>query len=145
MPNPRIRPVNIWLPVLAFVVGFAAIWQLKPMMPVQVADYLSLALLAGMDAICGGIRAGLDRKFRSDVFISGFIVNMVLAVLLCFIGDQIGVELYLAAVVTLGGRVFLNLSMIRRQILERMSTPSDYTPVYQPAQGTRLAVEKEAL
>jgi small basic protein len=28
-------------------------------------------------------------------------------------------DLYLAAVVTLGGRIFLNLSVIRRQLLER--------------------------
>src|SRR4051794_32357383 len=119
MQSQRIRPVNIWLPVLAFVVGFGLIWRVQPEIPFQVADYLPLALLAGLDAIFGGIRAGLERKFRSDVFLSGFVVNMLLAVLLGFIGDQIGVELYLAAVVTLGGRVFLNLSGIPRPILGR--------------------------
>jgi small basic protein len=138
MQSPRIRPVNIWLPVLAFVAGFGLIWWREPEMPESFASYLPLALLAGLDAIFGGIRAGLDRKFRSDVFISGFLVNMVLAVLFGFIGDQIGVELYLAAVVTLGGRIFLNLSVIRRQILERMAA----RPPYEPA---GLIAEKEAL
>jgi len=68
----------------------------------------------------GGIRAGVEHRFRSDVFISGFVVNMVLAVLLVYLGTVIGVdELYLAAVVTLGGRMFVNLSVIRRHWLER--------------------------
>ena len=141
------RPANIWLPVLAFVAGFGFVWwymQQQPDVPVQVADYLPLALLAGLDAIFGGIRAGLDRKFRSDVFLSGFLVNMVLAVLLGFIGDQIGVELYLAAVVTLGGRIFLNLSMIRRQILDRMAALRTYPPVYDATAAPAPAVETKA-
>jgi small basic protein len=88
--------------------------------PLDVADYLSLAVLAGLDSVFGGIRAGVERRFRSDVFLSGFLVNMVLAVLLVYLGAQIGVrELYIAAVVTLGGRIFLNLSVIRRHWLER--------------------------
>ncbi len=86
----------------------------------EVADYLSLAVLAGLDSVFGGIRAGAERRFRSDVFLSGFLMNMILAVLLVFLGAQIGVaDLYLAAVVTLGGRIFLNLSVIRRHWLER--------------------------
>jgi len=41
----------------------------------------------------------------------------LLAALLAYLGDQIGVDLFLAAVVTLGGRMFLNLSLIRRYYL----------------------------
>jgi small basic protein len=45
---------------------------------------------------------------------------MLVAVFLAVLGDQIGVEgLYLAAVVTLGGRAFMNLSVIRRHLLDR--------------------------
>ncbi len=139
MHGPRLPPANVWLPICAFVAGFFGIWAAQPDVPVQAADYLPLALLAGLDAIFGGIRAGLERKFRSDVFVSGFVVNMVLAVLLGFIGDQIGVELALAAVVTLGGRIFLNLSLIRRQVLDRMAhRPADEPPPF-------AVPEKEAL
>jgi small basic protein len=111
---------RVWLPILGFLVGFLVVLRLPTEVPYDYGSYLSLATLAGMDSIFGGIRAGLDGKFRNDIFLSGFVVNMVLAVLLAFLGDQIGVtDLYLAAVVTLGGRIFLNLSLIRRQWLER--------------------------
>jgi small basic protein len=111
---------RIWLPIVGFLVGFSVVLRFPTDVPYDYGSYLSLATLAGLDSIFGGIRAGVEGKFRSDIFLSGFVVNMVLAVLLAFLGDQIGVtDLYLAAVVTLGGRIFLNLSLIRRQWLER--------------------------
>src|SRR5260370_17907554 len=111
---------KVLLPMLAFAVGMSVMLRLPNRLSYEYASYLSLATLAGMDSVFGGIRAGLDGKFKNDIFLSGFVVNMVLAVALAFLGDQIGVQdLYLAAVVTLGGRIFLNLSVIRRQLLER--------------------------
>lgn len=111
---------KVILPLIAFAVGLSVMLRLPNKVPYEYASYLSLATLAGMDSVFGGIRAGLDGRFKNDIFLSGFVVNMVLAVALAFLGDQIGVQdLYLAAVVTLGGRIFLNLSVIRRQLLER--------------------------
>lgn len=121
-PHPQRRPTNkIWLPIAGFLAGFGItylVWNRG--VPFDAADYLSLAVLAGMDSVFGGIRAGVERRFQSNVFLSGFLMNMILAVLLVFVGTKIGVQdLYLAAVVTLGGRIFLNLSVIRRHWLER--------------------------
>jgi small basic protein len=111
---------KVLLPLFAFAVGISIMLNRPVHLPTEYASYLSLATLAGLDSVFGGIRAGLDGKFKNDIFLSGFVVNMVLAVALAYLGDQIGVsDLYLAAVVTLGGRIFLNLSVIRRQLLER--------------------------
>jgi small basic protein len=119
---PRVKRQAV-LPVIAFVGSFvAAYFLLQRGVPLPAAEYLSLAALAALDSVFGGVRARMEHRFRSDVFLSGFLVNMVLAVLLVFVGDKIGVsELYLAAVVTLGGRMFVNLSLIRRLWLERPS------------------------
>ncbi len=103
----------IALPVIGLILGFCVYW-LPIRVPSDYASYLSLATLAGLDSIFGGIRAGIEGKFHDYIFISGFVVNTFLAALLAYIGDQIGVDLFLAAVVALGGRVFLNLSLIRR-------------------------------
>ncbi len=83
------------------------------------APYLSLAALAGVDTALGGIRAGLQGQFQDDIFASGFVLNTLTAAGLAYLGDKIGVDLFLAAVVALGGRVFLNISIIRRHILSR--------------------------
>jgi len=102
------------LPFLGLAVGFAIVYYIPFTIEGNYADYLAVATLAGLDAIFGGVRAGIEGKFHDDIFISGFAVNTLLAAGLAYLGDQIGVNLFLAAVVALGGRVFLNLSLIRR-------------------------------
>ena len=108
-----------WLPVVGLILGFALIYGTKVTVPAEYAGYISLATLAGLDSIFGGIRAGIEGKFHDDIFLSGFVVNTLLAALLAYVGDQIGVNLLLAAVVVLGGRIFLNLSLIRRYWLTK--------------------------
>jgi small basic protein len=115
----------IWLPVIGFLVGFFAVWYQGVTVPSDYASYLSLAAIAGIDTILGGIRSGLEGRFNSDVFLSGFLANTLMAALLAYFGDQIGVpDLYLAAVLVLGWRIFLNLSLIRRNILVHFSKRS---------------------
>jgi small basic protein len=100
---------------MGLAIGFIGFWFVGPdKFPADYASYLSLATLAGLDSIFGGIRAGLEGKFHHDIFLSGFIANTLLAVGLAYLGDQMDLDLFLAAVVALGGRIFLNLSLIRR-------------------------------
>jgi small basic protein len=108
-----------WLPVAGLILGFLVIYRSDIGVPAGLASYLSLATLAGLDSILGGIRAGIEGKFHDDIFLSGFAINTLLAASLAWLGDQIGVDLLLAAVVVLGGRVFLNLSLIRRYWLTK--------------------------
>jgi small basic protein len=111
----------MWLPILGLAIGFQIYWLPGLSLPSGMGAYLSLAALAGLDSVFGGIRAGIEGKFHDDIFFSGFIVNSLLAAALAYLGDQIGVDLLLAAVVALGGRVFLNLSLIRRYMLTQTS------------------------
>lgn len=115
--------MKVWLPVASLAVGFTLgymtfshfEWQL----PAEYAAYLSVAALAGLDTVFGGIRAGIEGRFQNDIFASGFVLNTLLAALLAWLGDRIGVNLALVAVIALGSRVFLNLSLIRRYYLNR--------------------------
>lgn len=105
---------SAWIPVLGGLTGFTLVYLSQYTIPPYLAPYLGLAVLAGMDSICGGIRAGLEGKFHDDIFLSGFLMNTILAGSLAYLGDRIGVDLYLAVMVALGGRVLLNMSLIRR-------------------------------
>lgn len=117
--------MTAWMPFVGLVVGlltgyyvFAGI-HVPEDIAAAYAPYLSLAALAGLDTLLGGIRAGLEGRFQDDIFVSGFLLNTLLAAGLAYLGDRIGVDLFLAAVVALGTRVFLNLSLIRRYYLNK--------------------------
>ncbi len=107
-----------WFALLAGALGFALVYFTGATFPTQYSQYLSLAALAGLDSLIGGVRAGTEGKFKSDVFISGFATNALLAAFLAYLGDLMGQPLGLAAVVALGGRIFVNLSIIRRHWME---------------------------
>jgi small basic protein len=90
--------------------------------PVAYSSYLSIAILAALDTVFGGVRASLEKSFDGAVFITGFFFNTLVAALLAYIGVQLGVDLYLAAVVAFGVRLFQNIAVIRRIVFNRMGT-----------------------
>ena len=109
------------LPAIALGIGiFAATYVNLGTLAIPRA-YVGVAALAGLDTLLGGIRAVLEARFKNDLFVTGFIFNILLAIGLVYLGTKLGIEIYLAAVVALGGRIFANLSIIRRHYLARWS------------------------
>ncbi len=109
--------------VLGVLIGILVPYQL----PTLTAKYVSVSFLAGLDSVLGGTRAGLEKKFNFSVFASGFLSNLLLAALLTWIGDRLGVEIYQAAIVTFGMRIFQNLGYIRRDLLSQ--PPGERSPL----------------
>jgi len=109
----------MWLPLVGLLIGIILGLQFPIAIPIGFAKYMSVALLAAFDSVVGGIRANLEGKYDNTVFISGFITNTLFAGGLAYIGEQIGVELYLAAVFVFGVRLFGNLAGIRRIIIKK--------------------------
>jgi len=85
--------------------------------PVSYARYTAVALLAGLDSIFGAFKAYIAGTFEPRVFLSGLVTNMALAGGLTFVGDKLGVDLSIAAIVAFGVRIFNNLASIRRHYL----------------------------
>ncbi|MGD9048835.1 MAG: small basic family protein [Anaerolineae bacterium] len=112
-----------WLPVLGLLIGVAIGTVFSLTIPAQYSRYTAMALLAALDSVLGAVRAELDGKFDNRIFLTGFFVNIILAGTLTYLGDRLGVELYIAAIVAFGVRMFNNLAIIRRQLLERWAWP----------------------
>lgn len=105
--------------ILGLIAGVVVGIVLQPTLPAALAPYLPIAIVAAFDAILGATRAYLDGIFSDRVFLVSFLSNVVIAGLIVFVGDQIGVgsQLSTGVVVVLGIRIFTNAAAIRRSIL----------------------------
>jgi small basic protein len=90
---------------------------LSGVIPIEYTRYTAIAILAAMDSVLGALRADIEDQYDNLVFISGFLINSLLAVLLTLLGDRLGIELEYAAIVAFGVRMFANLATIRRRLL----------------------------
>ncbi|MCA1053426.1 small basic family protein [Rossellomorea aquimaris] len=107
----------MWLPVLGLLVGVVLGLLTDIRIPDEYSNYLSIAVLAALDTLFGGIRAHLQNIYDDKVFVSGFFFNILLAASLAFLGVHLGVDLYLAAVFAFGVRLFQNIAVIRRILI----------------------------
>ena len=104
--------------IIGLVVGVVLGLFLTPDVPLSMEPYLPIAVVAALDAVFGGFRARLDGIFDAKVFVISFVSNVVIAALIVFLGDQLGVgaQLSTAVVVVLGIRIFGNAAAIRRHV-----------------------------
>jgi small basic protein len=104
--------------VLGLVIGVVVGLVVQPGIPTGLVPYLPIAIVAALDAVFGGIRAMLDGIFDDKVFVVSFLSNVVVAGLIVFLGDQLGVgsQLSTGVVVVLGIRIFSNAAAIRRHV-----------------------------
>ena len=103
---------------LGLLLGVVLGLLLQPQVPLWMEPYLPIAVVAALDAVFGGIRARLDGIFDAKVFVVSFISNVLVAALIVFLGDKLGVgsQLSTAVVVVLGIRIFGNAAAIRRHV-----------------------------
>ncbi|MEV4824315.1 small basic family protein [Micromonospora sp. NPDC049274] len=104
--------------VLALLAGVVLGVWLDPTVPAALQPYLPIAVVAALDAVFGGVRAKLDRIFDDKQFVVSFISNVLVAGVIVYLGDQLGVggQLSTGVVVVLGVRIFGNVAAIRRHL-----------------------------
>jgi small basic protein len=106
------------IPLIGLVLGVTLGLVLQPTVPLWAQPYLPIAIVAALDAMFGGLRAYLEGIFDEKVFVVSFLSNTIVAALIVFLGDQLGVgaQLSTGVVVVLGIRIFSNVAAIRRQV-----------------------------
>lgn len=102
--------------ILGAIVGVNA-----PIVSYTYSSYLAIAIIASLDSVFGGIVGVLKGEFDFKVFISGFFCNSILSILLTYLGNKLDVDIYLAAIVVFVGRMFINLTIIRKYYIDKWS------------------------
>ena len=102
--------------ILGAIIGVNA-----PVISYTYSNYLAIAIIAALDSVFGGISSVLKKNFDLKIFLSGFFCNAILSMLLTYLGEKLNVDIYLAAIVVFVGRMFTNLTIIRRYYVDKWS------------------------
>ena len=105
------------LPITGLILGLILGSLCPILVPIAYSKLFSVAILASLDAIFGGLRAAANNKFENVVFITGFFSNALMATFLVYIGDRL-------ALLAFGFRIFKNLATLRRHYLKKRTAPS---------------------
>ncbi|MCI9063046.1 MAG: small basic family protein [Clostridia bacterium] len=108
--------------LIAIIIGCilgAVVGVNLPIISYSYSSYLAIAIIAALDSVFGGITGVLKSEFNFKVFISGFFCNAILAILLTYLGNRLNVDVYLAAIVVFVGRMFINLTIIRKYYIDK--------------------------
>jgi small basic protein len=110
------------IPLFGLIAGLIIGIFLPYHIPPEYSNYAAVAILAALDSVLGGFLASLQGKFNIKIFVSGFFGNAILAAILAYIGDKLGIQIHLAAIFAFGNRIFLNFGNIRRYLLKFKDT-----------------------
>lgn len=87
--------------------------------PLIYARYTAVAIIGLFDSVLGALRANLQNKYSTSIFVSGVIFNMILAMTVTYLGDKLSLDLYLAVLVVFMMRIFKNIGQLRYSLLPR--------------------------
>lgn len=111
----------IWA-LLGTLVGIIIGLSISYTIPPDFVKYTAVTIIGILDSIFGAIKAELSKEdYDHKIFITGLIFNIILALGITLLGERLGLDLYLAVTLVFIFRIFSNLGVTRRAILELLN------------------------
>ena len=106
-------------PILGIIIGILiGVFFIPVNIPQQYSIYMAVAILAALDSVFGGVASNVQGKFDMKIFVSGFFGNAILAAILAYIGDQLGLR-YTWRRFCVWQQDIPNFAIIRRYLLNK--------------------------
>lgn len=106
------------IPVIGLIIGVMIGVASGHTIPYGYSTYVAIGILACLDSVLGGVYSYMKEQFNLKIFVSGLFCNGILAMGLIWLGNQLSINLSIAAIVVYGSRMFNNFSQIRRFLLK---------------------------
>jgi len=108
----------IWS-IIGIIIGILIGLTLNFPIPLELTKYTAVIIMGILDALFGAIRAEVTKdKFNAMIFITGLVFNVILSVAITLLGDKLGLDLYLAAAFVFTFRIFSNVGITRRAVIQ---------------------------
>ena len=90
--------------------------------PIAYIKYTAVIIIGILDSLFGAIKADLaHEKYNPTIFLTGLVSNIVLAAAITLLGEQLGLDLYIAVTVVFTLRIFSNLGIMRRAFIDGLT------------------------
>jgi len=104
---------------LGIIIGIIVGLNMHYAIPIEYIKYTAVIIVGIIDSLFGAIKAEMTKEdYNPTVFITGLVTNIFLAIGITLLGEQLGLDLYLAATVVFTFRIFSNVGIIRRSFLK---------------------------
>lgn len=110
----------MYLVIIGLSFGLVVGTFLKFDIPPEYARYTAVAIVGILDSLFGAVRAQIEKRFDTTVFLSGLLFNMTVAVLLTFLGDELNLDIYLAVLIAFTIRIFANIGVIKTATVDKL-------------------------
>ncbi|MEK7127088.1 MAG: small basic family protein [Patescibacteria group bacterium] len=101
--------------IAGVIIGLSATYTI----PIEYVKYTAVVLVGLLDSIFGAIKAEVSREeYNQTIFLTGLIFNIILAIGITLLGERLGLDLYLAVTVVFTFRIFSNLGIMRRALID---------------------------
>ena len=108
----------IWA-LVGILIGVLIGFEVQYSIPLAYTKYTAVVLIGILDALFGAIRAEATKdQYNAIIFITGLLFNIFLAVTITYLGEKLGLDLYLAATVVFTFRIFSNVGITRRSLIQ---------------------------
>ncbi|MDP4117888.1 MAG: small basic family protein [Bacillota bacterium] len=112
-------------PVIGLLLGAVGGLLINYHVPQSYSVYTAMAILAAFDSVFGAILASMHNNFKLSIFVTGFFGNAFIAVVLTVIGNSLGVDFSLAAIIVFGTRLFNNFATMRRIFINKHTNKNE--------------------
>lgn len=109
----------VWA-LLGILVGIIIGLSVNLTIPVEYIKYTAVIIIGILDALFGAVKAQETKQeeYNSTIFLVGLLFNIILALAITLLGERLGLDLYLAVTVVFTLRIFSNLSLVRRTLID---------------------------
>ena len=110
---------------LGLVLGLSIGAFLQFDIPPELTRYTAVAIIGLLDSLFGAIKAQVEKKYDTTVFVSGLLFNMVVAMVITFFGDKLNLDLYLAIIIAFTIRILSNIGTIKTFTVSKIQKRSN--------------------
>lgn len=119
------------LPVGGLLTGILIGYFIHPVeLPFIYNKYILIIFITSLASIMRGWRAGIEKNFSIVIFITGFILNTLAAILIAYGGERLGIDLSMAITIIFGINIFNNLENMRKILFKELKFSAGSTCIF---------------